>query len=195
MTGHGEKVDEGRRAVIKISIGFAAALSAAAFTVAPIGTVLANRVKYVKPAPTGSIEVTLCEDVEKCPEEYSVPLYELKKGPVFKLLRKDTLAIPVVFGLVKGTDGREYAAAYNIVCTHFGCPVNPVGSPYLSGFACPCHGSFFTICGDPNGCDTPHGFKAAFLEAYVSGGPAARSLRPVKVVVKGDRVYAVKAYI
>ena len=195
MTSDVKRVDEGRRSILRIFIGLAASLGAASLTVAPIAALLTNRIKYVAPAPTGAIEVTLCEDVENCPEEYSVPIHELRRGPVFKLLRKDTLAIPVVFGLVQTPDGREFAAAYNIVCTHFGCPVNPTGSPYLSGFACPCHGSVFTICTNPDGCDTPHGFRAAFLEAYVSGGPAPRSLRPVKVIVKGDRVYAVKAYI
>jgi ubiquinol-cytochrome c reductase iron-sulfur subunit/cytochrome b6-f complex iron-sulfur subunit len=180
-------VDEDRRNVLKFFIGSSVALSLGALTTPLVGSVI--NAKALKEG-YGSIEVVLCENVDNCPEEYSVPISELRQGPKFVLLKKGNTAIPAVFGLVKATDGKDYPVAYNTVCTHFGCPVNPTGGKYLMGFACPCHGSFFTICNNPNGCD-----GRPFLEAYVSGGPAPRPLRPIKVVVKGDRVYAVKAYI
>jgi cytochrome b6-f complex iron-sulfur subunit len=180
-------VDEDRRNVLKFFIGSSVALSLGALTTPLVGSVI--NAKALKEG-YGSIEVVLCENVDNCPEEYSVPISELRQGPKFVLLKKGNTAIPAVFGLVKATDGKDYPVAYNTVCTHFGCPVNPTGGKYLMGFACPCHGSFFTICNNPNGCD-----GRPFLEAYVSGGPAPRPLRPIKVAVKGDRVYAVKAYI
>ncbi len=182
-------VDENKRNILKIFIGSSVALSIGALTTPLIGSVINARDLALK-GGYSSVKVVLCEDVNNCPEEYSVPISDLREGPKFVLLKKGNMAIPAVFGLVRATDGKEYAAAYNIVCTHFGCPVNPTGGQYLSGFACPCHGSFFTICPNPNGCG-----GAPFLEAYVTAGPAPRPLRPVKVVVKGDRVYAVEAYI
>jgi len=195
-------VNEDRRNVIKIFIGSSVALSLGALTTPLVGSVINAKALALK-GEYSSIEVVLCENVDNCPEEYSVPISELRQGPKFVLLKKGNMAIPAVFGLVKATDGKEYPAAYNTVCTHFGCPVNPTGGKYLMGFACPCHGSFFTICNNPNGCPAdeecaknPDKCKRwPFLEAYVSSGPAPRSLRPIKVVVKGDRIYAVKAYI
>jgi len=182
-------VDENRRNVLKFFIGSSVALSLGALTTPLVGSVINAKALALK-GEYSSVEVVLCENVDNCPEEYSVPISELRQGPKFVLLKKGNTAIPAVFGLVKATDGKEYPVAYNTVCTHFGCPVNPTGGKYLMGFACPCHGSFFTICNNPNGCD-----GRPFLEAYVSGGPAPRPLRPIKVAVKGDRVYAVKAYI
>ncbi len=186
-------VDQDRRNVLKFFIGSSVALSLGALTVPLVGSVV-NTKNLASSSGYGSVEVVLCEDVDRCPEEYSVSIAELSKGPKFMLLKKGTMAIPAVFGLVKAEDGREYPAAYNIICTHFGCPVNPVGARYLSGFACPCHGSFFTICKNPNGCEEAGG-RRQFLEAYITGGPAPRSLRPIVVKVRGDRVYALKAYI
>jgi len=182
-------VDEGRRNALKIFVGSSVALSLGALGVPLVGPVI-NIDNLALRGGYGSVEVVLCENVDACPEEYSVPISELVNGPKFMLLKKGNMAIPVVFGLVRAADGKEYPVAYNTICTHFGCPVNPTGGRYLSGFACPCHGSFFNICNKPEGCD-----GRPFLEAYVSGGPAPRSLRPVVVQVKGDRVYAVKAYI
>ena len=196
-------VDENRRNVLKIFIGSSVALSLGALTTPLVGSVINAKALALK-ENYASVEVVLCENVDNCPEEYSVPISELKQGPKFVLLKKGNMAIPAVFGLVKATDGKEYPAAYNTVCTHFGCPVNPTGGKYLMGFACPCHGSTFLICPNPNGCPeneeecakNPDKCKRwPFLEAYVSGGPAPRPLRPIKVAVKGDRVYAVKAYI
>ncbi|NAZ33712.1 MAG: Rieske 2Fe-2S domain-containing protein [Pyrobaculum sp.] len=196
-------VNEDRRNVLKIFIGSSVALSLGALTAPLVGSVINAKALALK-GEYSSVEVVLCENVDNCPEEYSVPISELRQGPKFVLLKKGNMAIPAVFGLVKATDGKEYPVAYNTVCTHFGCPVNPTGGKYLMGFACPCHGSFFNICPDPNGCvenpdecaKNPDKCKRwPFLEAYVSGGPAPRSLRPIKVAVKGDRVYAVKAYI
>jgi len=182
-------VDENRRNVLKFFIGSSVALSLGALTTPLVGSVINTKALALK-GEYSSVEVVLCENVDNCPEENSVPISELRQGPKVVLLKKGNMAIPAVFGLVKATDGKEYPAAYNTVCVHFGCPVNPTGGKYLMGFGCPCHGSFFNICNNPNGCD-----GRPFLEAYVSGGPAPRSLRPIKVVVKGDRVYAVKAYI
>jgi ubiquinol-cytochrome c reductase iron-sulfur subunit/cytochrome b6-f complex iron-sulfur subunit len=148
--------------------------------------------------------VVLCEKVDNCHEEYSVPISELRQVPKFVLLKKGTMAIPAVFGLVKAMDGNEHPAAYNTVCTHYGYPVNPSGGQYLVNFGGTCHGSFFTICNNPKGCPedeeecakNPDEYKRRlFLEAYVTGGPAPRSLRPIKVAVKGDRLRAVRAYI
>lgn len=196
-------MNEDRRNVLKIFIGSSVALSLGALTAPLVGSVINTKALALK-GEYSSVEVVLCENVDNCPEEYSVPISELRQGPKFVLLKKGNMAIPAVFGLVKATDGKEYPVAYNTVCTHFGCPVNPTGGKYLMGFACPCHGSFFNICPDPNGCvenpdecaKNPDKCKRwPFLEAYVSGGPAPRSLRPIKVAVKGDRVYAVKAYI
>ncbi len=196
-------MNEDRRNVLKIFIGSSVALSLGALTAPLVGSVINAKALALK-GEYSSVEVVLCENVDNCPEEYSVPISELRQGPKFVLLKKGNMAIPAVFGLVKATDGKEYPVAYNTVCTHFGCPVNPTGGKYLMGFACPCHGSFFNICPDPNGCvenpdecaKNPDKCKRwPFLEAYVSGGPAPRSLRPIKVAVKGDRVYAVKAYI
>jgi ubiquinol-cytochrome c reductase iron-sulfur subunit/cytochrome b6-f complex iron-sulfur subunit len=181
-------VDENRRETLKIFIGATAALGIGALTTPLVGSLI--NVKEMKAkAAHGSIEVVLCESVDNCPEEYSVPIDELRKGPKFVLLKKGTMAIPAVFGLVN-VGGKEYPVAYNTVCTHFGCPVNPSGGKYLIGFSCPCHGTQFIICTNPNGCD-----GHAFLEAYVSAGPAPQSLRPIKVAVKGDRVYALRAVI
>ena len=196
-------VNEDRRNVLKIFIGSSVALSLGALTTPLVGSVINAKALALK-GEYSSVEVVLCENVDNCPEEYSVPISELRQGPKFVLLKKGNMAIPAIFGLVKATDGKEYPAAYNTVCTHFGCPVNPTGGKYLMGFACPCHGSTFLICPNPNGCPeneeecakNPDKCKRwPFLEAYVSGGPAPRPLRPIKVVVKGDRVYAVKAYI
>jgi len=196
-------VDENRRNVLKFFIGSSVALSLGALTTPLVGSVINAKALALK-GEYSSVEVVLCENVDNCPEEYSVPISELREGPKFVLLKKGNMAIPAVFGLVKATDGKEYPAAYNTVCTHFGCPVNPRGGKYLTGFGCPCHGSTFLICPDPNGCPenaeecakNPDQCKRLpFLEARVTGGPAPRPLRPIKVAVKGDRVYAVKAYI
>jgi cytochrome b6-f complex iron-sulfur subunit len=196
-------VDENRRNVLKFFIGSSVALSLGALTTPLVGTIINAKALDLK-GEYSSVEVVLCENVDNCPEEYSVPISELREGPKFVLLKKGNMAIPAVFGLVKARDGKEYPVAYNTVCTHFGCPVNPTGGKYLMGFGCPCHGSFFGICNDPEGCpvdveecaENPDECKRwPFLEAYVSGGPAPRSLRPIKVAVKGDRVYAVRAYI
>ncbi|MGC9119425.1 MAG: ubiquinol-cytochrome c reductase iron-sulfur subunit [Thermoproteus sp.] len=180
----------GRREAIKLLIGSSVALGVGAVTT-PLAALLSFHRADVVKSGYASVEVVLCESVDNCPDQYSVPISELEQGPKFVLLQKGSLAIPAVFGLVRATDGKLYPAAYNIVCTHFGCPVNPLGGPYLSGFGCPCHGAVYQICADPKGC--PNG--ASFLEAAVVAGPAPRALRPIKVAVKGDRVYALRAYI
>ena len=48
----------------------------------------------------------------------------------------------------------------------------------------------FTVCNKPEGCG-----NARFLEMYVSGGPAVRSLRSIVVAVKDGVVYPLVAHI
>lgn len=185
-------IDENRRNTIKIFLGATAALGAGMLATPLVGSLVAERAGYIEPQRTGAIPIEICKSPDNCPEEYAVPLEELKNGPVFKLLKVNTMAIPAVFGIVRATDGKEYPVAYVSICTHFGCPLNVSGGKYLIGFNCPCHGSIFTVCNNPNGCPDK---KAAFLEMYVSGGPAVRSLRVVKVEVKNGKVYPLVAYV
>ncbi|RFA95729.1 (2Fe-2S)-binding protein [Pyrobaculum aerophilum] len=185
-------VDENRRNTLKIFFGTMAALGAGMLATPLVASVIGGKAGYIKPEPSGAIPVEICKDVDSCPEDYGVSLDELRNGPVFKLLKVNTMAIPAVFGIVRAKDGKEYPVAYVAICTHFGCPVNVSGGIYLIGFNCPCHGSIFAICNDPNGCPD---YNAAFLEMYVSGGPAPRPLRAIKVAVKDGVVYPLVAYI
>ncbi len=199
-------VNRDRRDILKILIGTSVTLGFGGITVPLVGALVGSRAGLVKPSPYGHIEVPLCESPPQCPDELGVSVADVRRASaegrhVFKLLRKGTMAIPVVFGIVK-VDQREYPVAYNIVCTHFGCPVNPSGpADNLVGFFCPCHGSTFNIDRDPT--------SRTFLAALKVAGPAPRPLRPVKVVavrggellepgtslLDGDYIYAVKAYV
>ncbi|ABO09329.1 QcrA and Rieske domain-containing protein [Pyrobaculum calidifontis] len=183
-------VDENRRNTIKILIGTTAAVGAGMLATPLVASIIDGRAGYVKPETTGAVKVEICKDVNSCPKELGVPLDELRNGPVFKLIRVNSMAIPAVFGLIRATDGKEYPAAYVAICTHFGCPLNVMGGKYLTGFNCPCHGSVFTVCNKPEGCG-----NARFLEMYVSGGPAVRSLRSIVVAVKDGVVYPLVAHI
>ena len=60
----------------------------------------------------------------------------------------------------------KYFYALNLTCTHLGCTVNAT----TKGFACPCHGSVFTIRGD------------------VVKGPADLSLKRLAVEEQGEDV-------
>jgi len=183
-------VDENRRNTIKILIGTTAAVGAGMLATPLVASIIGGRAEYIRPETTGAVKVEICKDVDSCPEELGVPLDELRNGPVFKLIRVNSMAIPAVFGLVNAKDGKEYPAAYVAICTHFGCPLNVRGGKYLIGFGCPCHGSSFVVCNDPKGCG-----NARFLEMYVSEGPAVRSLRSIVVAVKDGVVYPLVAYI
>ena len=78
----------------------------------------------------------------------------------------------------KGADGRPIiiarptattVAAFSAICTHQGCTVAPAGKE----LDCPCHGSVFNA-----------------TTGAVIGGPAQRSLAPVKVTLSGEDVVA-----
>jgi len=200
-------VDESRRNTIKILIGTTAAVGAGMLATPLVASIMGGRAEYIRPETTGAIKVEICKDVDSCPKELGVPLDELRSGPVFKLIRVNSMAIPAVFGLVN-VKGKEYPVAYVAICTHFGCPLNVMGGKYLTGFHCPCHGSVFTVCNNPEGCyeeekaeetkpnqERRKILKARFLEMYVSGGPAVRSLRSIVVAVKDGVVYPLVAYI
>ncbi len=199
-------VDKDRRDILKILIGTSVSLGLGGITVPLVGALIGGKANLVKPSPYGHIEVMLCEDPPRCPDDFSVTVSEIRNAsaegrPLFRLIKKGTMAIPTVFGIVK-IDQREYPVAYNIVCTHFGCPVNQSGpADNMVGFFCPCHGSSFSIDRDPA--------SPTFLAALRIAGPAPRPLRPVKVVaarggellepgaplLDGDVIYAVKAYV
>lgn len=185
-------VDESRRDALKVLLGTTAAIGAGMLATPLVGAVIGEKAKYAQPSTVGAIPVEICKSVDECPQDLGIPLSDLANGPVFKIIKKDTLAIPAIFGLVRDPDGKEYPVAYVPICTHFGCPLNYSGGKYLTGFYCPCHGSTFTICNNPQGCPDK---KAAFLEMYVTRGPAARSLRSIKVAVKDGVVYPLVAYI
>ncbi|MFN3803841.1 MAG: ubiquinol-cytochrome c reductase iron-sulfur subunit [Pyrobaculum sp.] len=181
--------DEKRRETLKFFIGTSAALGVGMLATPLVASLVGNRAALLGESSTVSaIPVEICKSPEGCP--HGVPLEELRGGPVFRLIKVNTMAIPAVFGLVRATDGKEYPAAYVAICTHFGCPLNVSGGKYLTGFFCPCHGSFFAVCNNPNGCP-----KGRFLEMFVQGGPAVRSLRAIKVEVKDGVVYPLVAYI
>jgi cytochrome b6-f complex iron-sulfur subunit len=67
---------------------------------------------------------------------------------------------------------RDGIHAISLVCTHLGCLLRPVENDPECGYACPCHGSRFTMTGE------------------VLGGPAPRELPwyEVYVDVTGDLV-------
>jgi cytochrome b6-f complex iron-sulfur subunit len=76
---------------------------------------------------------------------------------------------------VKHKNASLYLAAYNLVCTHAGCNVAKPSAEFSTDkqLACPCHGSRFA----PDGS--------------VLGGPAREALRPIKLKLEGDVLYAV----
>ncbi len=183
--------DEKKRETIKFFIGASTALGIGMLATPLVASLVGNRAAiFGEESTSGAIPVEICKSPEACPREFGVSLDELRGGPVFKLIKVNSMAIPAVFGLVRATDGREYPTAYVAICTHFGCPLNVSGGKYLTGFFCPCHGSVFAICNNPAGCD-----RGRFLEMYVQGGPAVRSLRSIKVEVKDGVVYPLTAYI
>ncbi len=63
----------------------------------------------------------------------------------------------------------DAVTAFSATCPHLGCSVDASAS----GFACPCHGSAFS------------------LEGNVRGGPAPRGLEPLEVRLTGGRERAV----
>ena len=76
---------------------------------------------------------------------------------------------------VKHKNTSLYLAAYNLVCTHAGCNVAKPTAEFSTAkeLSCPCHGSRFA----PDGA--------------VLGGPAREALRPIKLKLEGDVLYAV----
>jgi Rieske Fe-S protein len=76
---------------------------------------------------------------------------------------------------VKYKNALLYLAAYNLVCTHAGCNVAKPTAEFSTDkqLVCPCHSSRFAADGS------------------VLGGPAREALRPIKLKLEGDVLYAV----
>jgi cytochrome b6-f complex iron-sulfur subunit len=54
--------------------------------------------------------------------------------------------------IVRERDGLH---AISLVCTHLGCLIRPVENDSELGYACPCHGSTFTMAGEVRGGPAP----------------------------------------
>ena len=190
-------VDEGRRNFLKLTLGACTAIGVAA-TLPPPLSALFSGFQQVQAGVSPFVEFCTKDRLEECPY---IELSEIESAmaedrPLIRLIQRGSIAVPATFGLVR-VEGEVYIVAYNIVCTHFGCPASPIPSGgELRFIACPCHGSQFQVITDPN--------DPAFLGTRVVAGPAPRGLRPVKVYPirvsearerTGGRVYILGAYI
>lgn len=60
---------------------------------------------------------------------------------------------------------RDGVHAISLVCTHLGCLIRPVENDSECGYACPCHGSRFTMAGEV--LDGPAPRDLPWYEVYV----------------------------
>lgn len=60
---------------------------------------------------------------------------------------------------------RDGIHAISLVCTHLGCLIRPVENDSECGYACPCHGSRFTMAGEV--LDGPAPRDLPWYEVYV----------------------------
>ena len=137
MTLHGDELTEDRRDFIKAMAATTLALG--------IGGAVVECSRFLKPNV----------------------LYEPSK--VFKVGEVSSFPIgsrTVIEGrgieIVRERDGIH---AISLVCTHLGCLIRPVENDSECGYACPCHGSTFTMAGEVRGGPAPRDLP--WYEIYV----------------------------
>lgn len=127
----------------------------------PREDVAGNRRDFIKKAAATTLAVGVGTVAAEC-NRFLTPnvLYEPSKSfAVGEVSRFPIGSRTVIEGrgieIVREADGIH---AISLVCTHLGCLLKPVENDPEQGYACPCHGSTFTMLGE------------------VLGGPAPRNL-------------------
>jgi cytochrome b6-f complex iron-sulfur subunit len=127
-----------------------------------------HRRDFMKAVATGTLALGIGGAVVEC-SRFLAPnvLYEPSK--VFRVGEVSSFPIgsrTVVEGRgVEVVRERDGIHAISLVCTHLGCLLRPVENDSECGYACPCHGSRFTMAGGVLGGPAPRDLP--WFEVYV----------------------------